>query len=58
MNIFKENRTKLGLSMQDVADAVGCSKATICRLEQGRNTSYKTVNKIFLFFQNEINEST
>lgn len=43
---FKERRLKLNLTMQMVADYVNTSKATICRLEKGKEIKYSTVKKV------------
>ena len=43
---FKPRRQKLNLSMQDVANMCGCSKATISRLEKGNEVYYSTVKSI------------
>lgn len=43
---FRSRRKQLGLSMDDVAKMVGCSKATISRLEAGNEVYYSTVKAI------------
>lgn len=48
--VFADRRKKLDLSMQEVADVVGCSKATISRLEAGKDVKYRTVKAINNFF--------
>ena len=43
---FKIRRNVLNLSMQNVADRTGISKATVSRLEQGKDVLAKTAIKI------------
>ena len=47
---FKIRRIKLNMSMQDVADKTGISKATISRLEQGKDVLSKTEKKLNEFY--------
>jgi predicted transcriptional regulator len=47
---LKIMRTKLGLSMDQVADKTGINKATISRIELERNCSYQNVKKLFEFY--------
>ena len=46
MNL-KEKRIKRGMTQQEVADAVGITKATYCNIELGkRSTKVKTAKRI------------
>ena len=47
---FHSRRKSLNLSMDDVAKVVGCSKATISRLEKGSEVYYSTVKAINDFY--------
>lgn len=47
---FKQRREKLRLSMQDVTDGCGVSKATISRIENGHDADYSTVKKLHEFY--------
>ena len=47
---FHSRRKSLNLSMDDVAKVVGCSKATISRLEKGAEVYYSTVKAINDFY--------
>lgn len=42
-DLIRNERKALGLSQQDLADRVGCSRVTINGLEKGQNTSVQTV---------------
>ena len=51
MNRIKEARKKKGLSLQQVADAVGVGNNTISRYETGkREPKLETWNKLAVFF--------
>jgi DNA-binding Xre family transcriptional regulator len=47
---FYHRRKKLGLSMQDVTNCTGVSKATISRLEKGKEVYYSNVESIHKFY--------
>lgn len=48
---FGDMRKKLGLSMQDVTNCTGVSKATISRLEQGgKEVYYGNVTSLYDFY--------
>jgi len=47
---FYHRRKQLGLSMQDVTNCTGVSKATISRLEQGKEVYYGNVKVINDFY--------
>lgn len=47
---FYHRRKQLGLSMQDVANVTGVSKATVSRLEQGKEVYYGNVKVINDFY--------
>jgi predicted transcriptional regulator len=47
---FYHRRKRLGLSMQDVTNCTGISKATISRLEQGKEVYYGNVKSINDFY--------
>lgn len=48
MNKIKEIRTNLGLSQKDLAEKIGVTEATICRIERGTSKSpqFKTRREI------------
>jgi DNA-binding XRE family transcriptional regulator len=43
LSMFRERRQNLRLSMQDVTNGTGVSKATISRIENGKECYYSTV---------------
>ncbi len=47
---FYHRRKSLKLSMQDVTNCTGVSKATISRLERGKETYYGTVKTLNDFY--------
>ena len=47
---FYHRRKQLNLSMQDVTDCTGIGKATISRLEKGKEVYYGTVKAINDFY--------
>lgn len=44
--MIRAGRRALGMSQRELADAAGVSRATIFRMEQGKSTSTKTVEKL------------
>ncbi len=46
--MIRAGRRALGMSQRELADAAGVSRATIFRMEQGKSTSTKTVEKLRL----------
>ena len=55
MNIeqIKSTRREKGLSLRDVSDKTGISIATLSRIENGSNVSYKTVAKLTEFLKEQ-----
>ena len=51
---FKIMRVRLNMSMQDVANKTGVSKATISRLEMGKDVMAKNERKLNEFYSNEL----
>jgi len=49
-SLFKEYRQRLNMSMQDVADKSGISKATISRLERGKDVRLDTFIALQKFY--------
>lgn len=47
---FKERRQTLNMSMQDVTDKTKISKATISRIERGRDAFYNTIIALDRFY--------
>lgn len=55
MNIeqIKSTRREKGLSLRDVSGKTGISIATLSRIENGGNVSYKTVAKLTEFLKDQ-----
>ena len=53
---FKVNRKLLGLSLREVEKLTGVSKATISRLERGKEVFYNTVVKLTTFYNGSNNK--
>ena len=47
---FKSRRDKLGLSLREVTEKTGVSKATISRIENGKLAEYENVRKLHEFY--------
>lgn len=50
-NIITTRRTELGLTMKQLADAVGVSESTISRWESGEIVNIRKVKVSFLVYQ-------
>ena len=46
VQMVKCGRAAMGITQQEMADAIGISKTTIARFETGAPTSYKTADKM------------
>ena len=49
-SLLRNRRLKLHLSMQDVTDKTGISKATISRIEHGNDAFFKTIMILHEFY--------
>ena len=54
-NKFRKYRNQLGLTLRDVAKAIGISHVTIYNIETGRvDNGYKKIKKLESFYKNKL----